>query len=129
LAWQIDYTRQAQRQLAKLDKAAARQILDYMDQHVAPQTDPRVLGKALTGPQLGNYWRYRAGNYRVICDIQDGVLFARSRTEFQRIGKRSLCEHHFAALEVQDAKRPTVQPIFTMLPWEFSPLLEQSQTL
>jgi mRNA interferase RelE/StbE len=74
LAWQIDYTRQAQRQLLKLDKAAARRILDYMDQQVAPQADPRSLGKALTGAKLGSYWRYRVGDYRIICDIQDGIL-------------------------------------------------------
>lgn len=74
MAWQIDYTRQAQRQLAKLDKPAARRILDYMDQQVAPLADPRSLGKALTGHKLGSYWRYRVGDYRVICDIQDGVL-------------------------------------------------------
>ncbi|NYE61544.1 mRNA interferase RelE/StbE [Duganella sp. 1224] len=74
MAWQIDYTRQAQRQLAKLDKAAARRILDYMDQQVAPHADPRRLGKALTGARLGNYWRYRVGDYRIICDIQDGIL-------------------------------------------------------
>jgi mRNA interferase RelE/StbE len=35
--------------------------------------DPRSLGKALTGP-LGGLWRYRVGDYRVICDIQDGAL-------------------------------------------------------
>lgn len=74
MAWQIDYTRQAQRQLAKLDKAAARRILDYMDQQVAPKIDPRSLGKALTGQKLGSYWRYRVGDYRIICDIQDGKL-------------------------------------------------------
>lgn len=74
MAWQIDYTRQAQRQLSKLDKAAARRILDYMDQQVAPQANPRSLGKALVGQKLGNYWRYRVGDYRIICDIQDGVL-------------------------------------------------------
>jgi mRNA interferase RelE/StbE len=30
------------------------------------------LGQAPTGPQLGNFWRYRAGDYRLICDIEDG---------------------------------------------------------
>lgn len=74
MAWQIDYTRQAQRQLAKLDKTAARRILDYMDQQVANQSDPRLLGKPLSGPALRTYWRYRIGNYRVICEIQDAVL-------------------------------------------------------
>ena len=69
----IDYTDTARRQLRKLDKPAARRIIDYMDERVAPSQDPRSTGKALTGP-LGNYWRYRVGEYRVICDIQDGYL-------------------------------------------------------
>jgi len=74
LAWIIDYTDEALRQLNKIDKPSAKRILDYMDQHVATQANPRNLGKALTGTKLGTYWRYRAGDYRVICDIQDGVL-------------------------------------------------------
>jgi len=56
LAWTVEYTRQAQRQLSKLDKAVARRILDYMDQQVAQQVDPRSHGKALTSGKLGSYW-------------------------------------------------------------------------
>jgi mRNA interferase RelE/StbE len=41
---------------------------------VAAQADPRSSGKALTGPLLGAYWRYRVGDYRILCDIQDGAL-------------------------------------------------------
>ena len=74
MAWQIDYTLQAQHQLAKLDKTSARRIVDYMERQVAPLADPRTLGKALAGQKLGKYWRYRVGNYRVICDIQNNVL-------------------------------------------------------
>jgi mRNA interferase RelE/StbE len=44
-----------------------------MDERVATKDDPRALGKALKGP-LGDLWRYRVGDYRVICDIQDKVL-------------------------------------------------------
>jgi mRNA interferase RelE/StbE len=40
---------------------------------VAARDDPRELGKALRGP-LGELWRYRVGDYRIICDIRDGVL-------------------------------------------------------
>lgn len=36
--------------------------------------DPRSLGKPLTGPQLGALWRYRIGDCRIICDIQDGLM-------------------------------------------------------
>jgi len=74
LAWTIDYTETARKQLRKLDKQMARRILDFMDERIAGQEDPRGTGKALTGPMLGAYWRYRVGDYRIICDIQDGAL-------------------------------------------------------
>ncbi len=67
-------------QLRKLDKQTAQRILDYMDERIAPLNDPRSTGKALSGP-LGEPWRYRVGDYRIICDIQDGaflVLVVRS---------------------------------------------------
>jgi mRNA interferase RelE/StbE len=74
LAWTIDYTETAARKLSKLDKQAARRILDFMDNRIAGQSEPRATGKALTGPMLGAYWRYRVGDYRIICDIQDGAF-------------------------------------------------------
>ncbi len=45
-----------------------------MDERIAGQEDPRRTGKALRGPSLGAYWRYRIGDYRIVCDIQDGAL-------------------------------------------------------
>ncbi len=74
MAWTIDYTETARRQLLKLDKPVARRILDYMDERIAGQDDPRSSGKALTGPMPGVFWRCRVGDYRIICDIQDGAL-------------------------------------------------------
>ena len=73
MAWTIDYTDSARKQLLKLDKQTARRIVDFMDTRVASVDDPRGTGKALSGP-LGEFWRYRVGDYRVICDIQDGAL-------------------------------------------------------
>lgn len=73
MAWTISYTETARRELKKIDKPVALRILDFLDNHVAKQEDPRKLGKALSGP-LGTLWRYRIGDYRVICDIQDKVL-------------------------------------------------------
>lgn len=73
MAWTIDYADTAKTQLRKLDKQTARHILDYMDERVANLENPRSAGKALTGP-LGGLWRYRVGDCRVICDIQDGAL-------------------------------------------------------
>ena len=59
--------------LCKLDRQVARRIVDFMDERITPLDDPRSAGKALTGP-LGGFWRYRVGDCRVICDIQDGAL-------------------------------------------------------
>jgi mRNA interferase RelE/StbE len=73
LAWTIEYAETAKKQLRKLDKPAARRIVDFMDERVASSDDPRALGKALKG-SLGSLWRYRVGDYRVLCDIQDSVL-------------------------------------------------------
>jgi mRNA interferase RelE/StbE len=67
----IDYTQTARNRLKKLDKAVAKRILDYMDESVAKHEDPRAIRKALTGA-LGTLWRYRVGDFRAICDIQDG---------------------------------------------------------
>jgi mRNA interferase RelE/StbE len=73
LAWKIDYTDTAKGQLRKLDRQVALRILDYMDERIASQDDPRSTGKALTGP-LGGLWRYRVGDCRVICEIRDNEL-------------------------------------------------------
>jgi len=72
LAWTIEYAETARKQLRKLDKLAARRIADFMDERVAPSENPRAMGKALKGP-LGDLWRYRVGDYRVLCDLQDNV--------------------------------------------------------
>ena len=73
MAWTIDYADTAKVQLRRLDRQTARRIVDFMDERIAPLADPRSSGKALTGP-LGRLWRYRIGECRVICDIQDGAL-------------------------------------------------------
>ncbi|MBU1168168.1 MAG: type II toxin-antitoxin system RelE/ParE family toxin [Proteobacteria bacterium] len=74
MAWTIKYTDTALALLRKLDKQIARRIVDFMDQRVAVLDDPRTRGKALVGP-LGGFWRYRVGDYRIICDIHDEALY------------------------------------------------------
>ena len=73
MAWTIEYTDTARTQLRNLDRKTARRIVDYMGERVAPLDNPRSVGRALTGP-LGGLWRYRVGNCRMICDIQDRVM-------------------------------------------------------
>ena len=71
MAWIIKYTESSSKQLKKLDKQTALRVLDYMDERVAVLDDPRSLGKNLKGPKMGEYWRYRVGDIRVICNIVD----------------------------------------------------------
>ena len=73
MVWTIDFTQTARNQLKKLDKPVARRIADFLDDRVAKPEGPRALGKALSGP-LGTLWRYRIGDYRVICEIQHRAL-------------------------------------------------------
>ncbi len=84
MAWTIDYADTAKGQLSKLDRQTARRIVNFMDERVAGLANPRNTGKALTGP-LGGLWRYRLGDHRIICDIQDGAL----RVLVVQVGSRS----------------------------------------
>lgn len=70
MAWSVEFTRSAQKQLRKLDKPAAARIARYLRQRIATTDNPRRLGKALTG-ERGELWRYRVGDYRLICKIED----------------------------------------------------------
>lgn len=73
MVWKLEYSRTAVRQLKKLDRQTARQLLDYMDKRISSVEDLRTTGKLLSGP-LGGLWRYRVGDYRVICEIQDETV-------------------------------------------------------
>ena len=73
MAWRIELTETATRQLRKLDRSEAKRITTFLRDRIGMLDDPRSTGNALTGP-LGNYWRYRVGDYRIICDIRDKVL-------------------------------------------------------
>jgi mRNA interferase RelE/StbE len=74
LKWQITFSDTARKQIAKLDRQARARVISFLDQRVASNPNPRSLGEALVGSKLGEYWRYRVGDYRVICEIQDERL-------------------------------------------------------
>ena len=74
MAWTISFEEQAAKELVKLDPQVARRILLFLSTRIAPLDDPRVLGDPLKGSELGEFWRYRVGDCRIICDIQDRVL-------------------------------------------------------
>ena len=73
MAWSIEYAKTAKDQLHKLDRPVAKRILDFMDERIAVLENPRQTGKALKGP-LGEFWCYRVGDSRIICEIQDDVI-------------------------------------------------------
>jgi len=61
LAWAISYTETARKQLRNLDPQTARRIVDFMDERIAGQSDPRSTGQALTGPLLGRIGATESG--------------------------------------------------------------------
>jgi mRNA interferase RelE/StbE len=73
LAWTVEVAPTAERQLRKLDRQVAKRILDWLDDRIDGCKSPRHFGEALKGGSTG-LWRYRIGDYRVICDIEDGRL-------------------------------------------------------
>ena len=74
LAWRIELTATAVKQLGKLDKSEAKRITAFLRNPLAPADDPSTVGKPLRGPQLGTFLRYRVGDYRIICEIRDEAL-------------------------------------------------------
>ena len=72
MAYSVVLTGDALRQLKKLDKPVARRITDYLAE-VGTLDDPRARGKGLVGERAG-LWRYRVGDYRVICSLHDAEL-------------------------------------------------------
>ena len=73
MAWKIEFSQTARRQLRRIDKFWQSRILRYIDDEVAQRSDPRSLGRPLRGDKHG-FWRYRVGDYRIICQIEDGAL-------------------------------------------------------
>jgi len=74
MAWKIELSRQAERDLDGLDFPMAQRILKFLHDRIARLENPRGAGHALAGSQFGNLWRYRVGDYRILCDIQDQRL-------------------------------------------------------
>ncbi len=74
MAWKVELSSQALKALGQLDAQVARRILTFLHERVAPLDDPRSIGEALKGSRLGEFWKYRIGDYRIISSIEDGAL-------------------------------------------------------
>lgn len=73
MAWTIELSDTAKKSLRKLDRQVSKRIAVFLRDRVAQLDDPRTLGKALHA-SLEDYWSYRVGDYRLICEIRDQTL-------------------------------------------------------
>jgi mRNA interferase RelE/StbE len=74
MAYNVELSETADEELSKLDAQHSRRILKFLHERVAKLDDPRSIGEALHGSRLGEFWKYRVGDYRLICKIEDERL-------------------------------------------------------
>jgi mRNA interferase RelE/StbE len=77
LAWAIEFDAGAVKDLRKLDRPVQERLIGFLKLRVATLDHPRDLGEPLAGARLGNYWKYRVGNWRTIFDVQEGRIVVR----------------------------------------------------
>lgn len=71
--YHVVYSERALKELKKMDKYTRQMIYSWIDKHLEGCENPRQFGKGLTANRSGQ-WRYRIGDYRLICEISDGKL-------------------------------------------------------
>lgn len=74
LVWKIEFSTTAKKQLRNLDRQVAKKILKWLNERLLSGINPRLWGKQLTGSDFGDMWRYRIGDYRVLCIIKNSVV-------------------------------------------------------
>lgn len=73
MTWTVEWDDRARRELRKLDRTTQQRILGYFRERIIGEEDPRRFGKSLRH-ELQGLWRYRIGDYRAVCQIQDEQL-------------------------------------------------------
>ena len=89
MGYKARFSESALRQLRKLDRQVQRRIIAFLEKRVESLDDPRSTGEVLRGEDFGDFWKYRIGDYRLVCDIVDKdrvieVLKVRDRKEVYR---------------------------------------------
>lgn len=74
MTWLIKIQDAAEKDIGKLDRVVAKRIISFLRDRLTPLNDPRSIGEALKGARLGEYWKYRVGDYRIICRIEDSQI-------------------------------------------------------
>ena len=71
MAWKTELTKEVAKKIKKLDKPVAKRLIQFLHERVSTLNNPRDIGEALTGSKLGEFWKYRGGDHRIICKIED----------------------------------------------------------
>jgi mRNA interferase RelE/StbE len=74
LAWLIKFAPQTEKDFKRIHAAESKRIFKFLRERIAMLEDPRSIGEVLHGKELGRFWKYRVGDYRLICDIRDEEL-------------------------------------------------------
>ena len=73
MAWRVDITPEARAVLRRIGSTEAQRILTFLFERLQNRENPRTIGEALKG-NLREFWRYRVGDYRVFCRLEDSIV-------------------------------------------------------
>ena len=74
MAWQIEFSPEADKSLSGRGSNAEKQIAKFMRQRISTLDDPRSIGEPMKGSRFAGLWRYRSGDYRILCEIRDRTV-------------------------------------------------------
>jgi mRNA interferase RelE/StbE len=77
LGYRIEFDPDALKELKKLDRLVQQRLVAFLGTRVSALENPRDIGEPLAGARLGSYWKYRVGDWRIVCDIQDTRVLVR----------------------------------------------------
>lgn len=84
MVWRIELDPATEKDFRRIGRAASKRIIGFLRERLATLDDPRSVGEALHGPELGRFWKYRVGEYRIIASIRDQIITVR----VMRVGHR-----------------------------------------
>ena len=87
--WAIEYLASVRKDVRRLDPQARHRIREFLEERVAKLEDPRSIGEALRGSDLGAYWKYRVGDYRIIYAIREKDLIVLAIKNGSRMDRRT----------------------------------------
>lgn len=77
MVWRIELDPATEKDFRRIGRAASKRIIEFLRERFAALDDARSVGEALRGPELGRFWKYRVGDYRIIASIRDQIITVR----------------------------------------------------